>query len=189
MFRLRAQGPLRSGALAAWLSILVPFLLLGGCASMSEEQCRRADWAERGRQDGSRGEPEGRIEAHREACAKAGVAPDVARWRQGWLEGVRNYCTPRWAWQIGTEGRSYQGACRNFDEAVFLRWYRAGQDVRKTRSEREERQREIEQAEKDLKKAQKDEERRALRARIRRLDEEQARLRRLLEAQMSGAPM
>ena len=170
---------------AAALAVL---LALAGCESMSEGQCQRADWYERGRFDGNMGEPEGRLQAHRQACAKAGITPDEMRWRQGWVEAVRGYCTPRWAWQIGTENRSYKGACRDFDEAVFLRWYQAGKDVHKTRSEREATQREIERLEKELQKAQKDEERRALRERIRRLDAEQARLRRLLDALMTGAP-
>lgn len=172
----------------SWIPLLAALALLAGCETMSEDQCRRADWYQRGQRDGNQGEPERHIEAHRKACAKAGVVPDETRWRQGWREGVRGYCTPRWAWQIGTENRSYHGACRDFDEAVFLRWYNAGKDVHKTKSEREARQREIERLEKDLQKAQKDEERRALRERIRRLDEEQARLRRLLDAQMTGAP-
>lgn len=162
--------------------------MLAGCATMSEDQCRKTDWYQRGVRDGNQGEPERHLDAHRQACAKAGVAPDETRWRQGWREGVRGYCTPRWAWQIGTENRSYRGACRDVDEAVFLRWYQAGKDVHKTKSERDEKQREIERLEKDLQKAQKDDERRALRERIRRLDEEQARLRRLLDAQMTGAP-
>lgn len=172
----------------ALAALIAAGALLAGCESMSEGQCQRADWYERGRFDGSMGEPEGRLQAHRQACAKVGIAPDEVRWRQGWVEAVRSYCTPRWAWQIGTENRSYRGACRDFDEAGFLRWYHAGKDVYKTRSERDERLREIERLEKDLQKAQKEEERRALRQRIRRLDEEQARLRRLLDAQMGGAP-
>lgn len=173
---------------AAGVHGLLLAALLAGCASMSPEQCLQADWYERGRLDGTFGEPETRLDAHRKACAEVGVVPDAALWRQGWLETVRRYCTPGHAWTIGTEGRSYQGACRDFDEPEFLRWYRAGKDVYKTRSERDARQREIEQAEKDLQKAKSPEERKQLRERIRRLDEEQARLRRLLEAQMSGAP-
>jgi hypothetical protein len=170
------------------LALAAAAALLAGCESMSERQCQRADWYERGRFDGNMGEPESRLQDHRQACAKAGIVPDEVRWRQGWVEAVRGYCTPRWAWQMGTENRSYKGACRDFDEAVFLRWYQAGKDVYKTTSERDEKQREIERLEKELQKAQKEEDRRALRQRIRRLDEEQARLRRLLDAQMSGAP-
>jgi hypothetical protein len=162
--------------------------LLAGCESMSEDQCRRADWTERGRDDGRSGEPEGYIENHRKACAKAGVVPDDRRWRQGWGEGVRSFCIPRVAWQRGLDNGSYEGACRDLDESSWLAWFRAGQDARKTRNEREHRQREIEKLEEQLKKADKDEERKSLREKIRQLDVEQTRLRRLLEAQMSGAP-
>jgi len=162
--------------------------LLAGCESMSEDQCRRADWYERGREDGRTGEPDSYVDAHHKACAKVGVVPDDRRWRQGWTEGARSYCVPRMAWQRGLDNGSYQGACRDFDEANWLAWYRAGQDAHKTRSEREAREREIDKLEEQLKKADKEDDRKALRERIRQLDVEQARLRRLLEAQLGGAP-
>lgn len=168
--------------------LLLPALLLVGCETMTEDQCRKADWAERGRADGRGGEPESHLDAHRRACAKAGVTPDERRWRQGWAEGARDFCVPRVAWQRGLDNRSYHGSCRDFDEAVWLRWYRAGKDAHATRSERDARRAEIERAEKELEKAQREDERKALREKIRRLDIEQARLRRLLDAQMSGAP-
>ena len=162
--------------------------LLAGCETMSEDQCRKADWFERGRSDGSRGEPESRVDAYRSACAKAGVVPDDRRWRQGWADGVRGYCVPRVAWRAGLESRSYHGACRDHDEALFLRWYRAGKDAHATRQERDARQREIESLEEQLKKAEKDDERKSLREKIRQLDAEAARLRRLLELQLGAAP-
>lgn len=172
----------------ALLSASLLLLALAGCETMSEDQCRRADWGERGRADGRNGEPEDHVEAHRRACAKANVQPDERRWRQGWAEGVRSYCVPQVGWQRGLDNRSYYGACRDFDEAQFMRWYRAGQDAWRTRSEREAKQREIDKLEDRLKKAQKDDERRTLREQIRQLDIEQARLRRLYDAQLGGAP-
>lgn len=173
---------------ASLLSLLALALLLAGCESMSEDQCRKADWFERGRSDGREGEGEARIDAHRKACAKAGVVPDERRWRQGWADGARSFCVPREAWRHGLADRSYNGSCRDFDEAVWLRWYRAGKDAHATRSERDAKKREIDKAEEQLKKAEKEDERKALRERIRQLDAEHARLRRLLDAQMSGAP-
>lgn len=161
---------------------------LSGCETMTEDQCRKADWAERGRADGRNGDPESHIDAHRKACAKAGVVPDDRRWRQGWAEGVRAYCVPTMAWRAGLDNRSYRGACRDFDEPVFLRWHQLGQDAYKTRTERDTRQREIDKAEEQLKKASKEEDRKALREKIRQLDAEHARLRRLLDVQMQGAP-
>jgi flagellar motility protein MotE (MotC chaperone) len=165
--------------------------MLAGCETMTEDQCRKAaaaDWAERGRADGRNGEPESHLDAHRKACAKAGVAPDERRWRQGWVEGVKAYCVPASAWKAGLDNRSYRGACRDFDEPVFLRWHQLGQDAYKTRSERDARQREIGKLEEQLKKAEKEDERKALREKIRQLDSEMARLRRLLDVQMGGAP-
>lgn len=168
-------------------------LMLAGslvaCETLSEDQCRKADWAERGRLDGRNGEPEAFLEAHRRACAKAGITPDDRRWRQGWADGAREFCVPRVAWQRGLDNRGYSGSCRDFDEAVWLRWYRAGKDAHATRSEREAKQREIAQAEEQLKKADKEDLRKALRERIRQLDAEQARLRRLLELQLRAAPV
>jgi major membrane immunogen (membrane-anchored lipoprotein) len=162
--------------------------LLAGCESMSEDQCRRADWHQRGRDDGRTGEPDGYIDSHHKACAKAGVVPDARLWRQGWAEGIRSYCVPHVAWQRGLDNGNYQGACRDFDEASWLAWYRAGKDAHKTRSERDSRQREIGKLEEQLKKSEKEDERKTLREKIRQLDIEQARLRRLLDAQISGAP-
>ena len=162
--------------------------LLAGCETMTESQCRTADWLERGRSDGSRGEPESQLDAHRRACAKAGITPDERRWRQGWVDGARSFCVPAAAWRHGLDNRSYHGSCRDFDEAIWLRWYRAGKDAYATRSERDAKRREIDKAEEQLKKAEKEEERKALREKIRQLDGEQARLRRLLDMQMGAAP-
>ena len=169
-------------------SCLVLPLLLAGCASMSEDQCRRADWFQQGERDGVAGQPPGRIDAHREACAKAGVAPDATRWQQGWYRGVASYCTPRVAWNEGSRNRSYQGACRHLDEPAFLRWHRLGVDIHKARTERDRIQTDIDRAEAQLKKAEKEDERKQLRDRIRQLDLDKARVRRLIETLELGAP-
>lgn len=162
------------------LIVLTP-LLLPACESMSEDQCRRADWQQRGERDGQQGQSAGRIDAHREACAKAGVVPDAARWRQGWQRGVLTYCTPRSAWSEGSRNQAYQGACRHLDETGFLRWHQAGIDLYKARQQRDGVKRDIDKAEAQLKKAEKDDERKTLRERIRALDQDHARLRRLVE--------
>jgi hypothetical protein len=165
-----------------WLVSPVVLALLGGCASMSEEQCRRADWPAQGERDGRQGQPASRIAEHREACAKAGVTPDAAAWQRGWQRGVIVYCSPRSAWSEGTRNQGYQGACRDLDEPGFLRWHAAGIDLYKARQQRDGVKRDIEKAEAQLKKAEKEDERKALRERIRALDHDHARLRRLVDA-------
>lgn len=161
---------------------------LAGCASMNQDECRLADWYQRGVADGREGQSDGRIGDHRKACNKAGIAPDEAQWRRGWAEGVRSFCVPRIAWQQGLNNRSYNGACRDLDEADWKRWYRLGNDAYRTKSERESREREIQKLEDQLKKAKTDDERKSLRDRIRQLEDERSRLRRLLDTQMRAEP-
>lgn len=48
---------------------------LAGCASMSESECRVADWGRVGYTDGARGDSESRVAAYTEDCGKIGITP------------------------------------------------------------------------------------------------------------------
>lgn len=161
---------------------------LAGCETLSEDQCRKADWYRIGQTDGSEGRNDRWIDAHRRACSKANVMPDERVWLQGWAEGVRSFCTPRQAWRTGLADNTYSGACRDHNESLFLRYHDAGKAAYKTRKERESVARDIGKAEDELKKADKDDLRRALREKIRRLDDDYARLGRQLDRQMREEP-
>lgn len=161
---------------------------LAGCETLSEDQCRKADWLLIGQKDGNDGRNDRWIDAHRRACSKVNIVPDERIWLRGWAEGVRNFCTPRRAWRLGLADSTYSGACRDHGESVFLRYYEAGRAAYKTRKERESVEREIGKAEEELKKADKDDVRKTLRDKIRRLDDEHARLGRQLERQMREEP-
>lgn len=164
-------------------------VLLAGCASMSEGECRRADWFERGLGDGRSGTLPSRVQSHREACAKAGVEPDEARWQAGWSEGVKSYCTPNSAWNQGLRNLPYQGACARLDEPTFLRYHRAGQMVHRARQELTQNGVAMARLEEELKKATKDEDRRRLREELQRAERERTRLTALLlTLELAGPP-
>lgn len=163
-------------------------IALAGCETLSEDQCRKADWYGIGQKDGNDGRNDRWIDAHKRACSKANVVPDERTWMRGWAEGVRSYCTPRQAWRSGLSDYSYSGACRDLNETLFLRYYDAGKAAYKTRKERETIQKDIGKAEDELKKADKDDVRKALREKIRRLDDEYARLGRQLDRQLREEP-
>ena len=181
--RLRAGA--RAGVLVAAAGAGA---LLGGCASMTEGQCRRADWYERGLEDGREGRPALWLDAHRQACARAGVQPDAARWLDGWAQGNRAYCTPRSGWQSGALNRGYGGACRDRDEDAFMRAYAAGQAVWRTRQELQRSWEEVERLELELRRVTRDEDRQRIRQRLAWLDVERRRLRLLLETQELTRP-
>ena len=56
---------------------------LGGCASLSKDECLNADWQDIGVRDGANGQPEEYLIQHSTACAKVGVTPDRTRWLAG----------------------------------------------------------------------------------------------------------
>lgn len=103
--------------------------LLASCASMSEKECLSADWHDQGYRDGRNGQSLSRIEDHREACAKVGVAPDLAAYKAGRAKGILEYCTADNGVREGRRGASYRNACPPELEGRFLDHYRAGKRV------------------------------------------------------------
>jgi hypothetical protein len=109
-------------------------LALSGCASLSEDECRTADWESVGYIDGTRGYTRGRIEEHSEACSKIGIAPDTKLYEEGRLRGLEEFCTPRNGVRVGEQGRSYGGVCPLDLEPGFMRGYDIGRDLHDLKS-------------------------------------------------------
>ena len=53
------------------------FFVLSGCAIQGINECHYADWRTIGYEDGAHGINASRINKHRNACAKHGIAPDL----------------------------------------------------------------------------------------------------------------
>ncbi|WP_209316079.1 MULTISPECIES: DUF2799 domain-containing protein [unclassified Brevundimonas] len=87
-------------------------LLMGGCASMNEDQCRAGDWGGQGYRDGERGFPMERLDAHAKACSKYGIAPEPAPYRSAREDGLRGYCRFERGFDAGRRGENYHGVCR-----------------------------------------------------------------------------
>lgn len=99
---------------------LALLLALAGCATLTPEECRTADWYRIGVADGAEGWGTGRIEQHRRACAETGVSPDAAAWLRGRLAGLRQYCTPATAHEVGRRGGAIAPGCTE-GELVTMR--------------------------------------------------------------------
>jgi len=112
------------------LIILLPgLLLLNGCATMSKEECRQADWYLKGVDDANQGYPLDRVIEHGKACAKLNIVPDMKEYRAGHTKGARLYCVPSKAYDEGRKGAAYNGICAADLEPQFLRAYRDGQEL------------------------------------------------------------
>jgi len=162
---------------------------LGGCASMSESECQRADWYQKGVQDGRDGQTRERVEDHAQACGKVGIQPDEARWQSGWAEGVRRYCRPVNGWQLGLKGEFYRGVCADQPEgAAFEDYYQSAKRIYDVGQQIDRNYRDMQRLERDLAEAKTDEERKRLRGLLRELDIEQQRLRQRQRMEMLSAP-
>ncbi len=113
---------------AFWMA-LIALLSVTGCASLSKDECRHADWRVIGYEDGARGYEAGRIARHREACARHGIVPDFDVYEKGRLEGLREYCRPEKGYRLGATGTHYDGVCPDAYEAGFIAAYREGKEV------------------------------------------------------------
>jgi hypothetical protein len=112
-------------------SILLSLLVIGlaGCATMSGDECATSDWTAVGYEDGSRGYTSGHFSKHRKACAKHGITPDFQAYQQGRSQGLVEFCQPGRGFNLGANGRQYNGVCSVELEADFLDAYRVGQQL------------------------------------------------------------
>ena len=125
----------RQTLLACFASLLTA-ALLGGCATgMSKDECALADWQTIGYEDGLRGFPAERIGAHRVACAKHQVAPNLAAYSAGRERGLREFCQPKNGFRVGLQGGGYANVCSGPTEAVFIDSYRYGKQIHDARAE------------------------------------------------------
>lgn len=109
--------------------LLLCAAVVSGCASLSEDECRTADWREIGYADGSQGARTSRLAEHRKACAKFGVRVGLDDYNIGHAEGVRRFCHGSSGFANGRQGYVYQGICPADLESEFLAGYDEGKEV------------------------------------------------------------
>ena len=115
---------------------LLTAALLGACATgMSKNECALADWQTIGYEDGLRGWPAERIGAHRVACAKHQVTPNLAAYTAGRERGLREYCQPKNGFRAGLPGAGYANVCSGPSEPLFVDSYRYGRQIHDARAE------------------------------------------------------
>lgn len=116
--------------LAIWLSVV-----LAGCATMSPEECQRANWADLGLQDGLAGQSMSMLDARMQDCTKAGVGVDTGHYVTGRAQGLQIFCRLENAIPLGLNGGNYEGVCPPMIDAEFRRRFAMGRAVYNLRSE------------------------------------------------------
>lgn len=121
---------------------LLALALLAGCASLSENQCQSGDWYGIGIRDGSNGRLPTYFQKHVKACSKYGITPLPDPWSKGRIEGLKLYCTPQKAYEIGRRGVRPAPVCTATEAAAMARpnafgrkYYEIGQEIRRLQNE------------------------------------------------------
>jgi len=109
--------------------------VMSGCASMSQDECRLADWYSVGFEDGARGHSADHIGQHREDCAEHGIAPDFQAYQSGRSAGLAEFCQPANGFHYGAGGSSYTGVCPAELEQGFLPAYQDGRQLHQLQSQ------------------------------------------------------
>ncbi len=109
--------------------LMLVMLALGGCSSMSKNECLTVDWRTVGYEDGVDGYPGDRIAQHRKACAKYGVTTDLVAYQQGREQGLGEYCQPANGYRIGVRGWGYGGVCPANLEPAFVAAFNSGHEL------------------------------------------------------------
>lgn len=125
-------------------------MVVGGCATMSPEECAVADWEHLGERDGRFGQPPEFFGRRASDCEEAGYGADQTAWRRGWDRGIADFCTPDNGFRKGLEGYSYEHICPGLLESDFLEGYEPGIAVHDAQSRLEQTESEVERVEKRL---------------------------------------
>lgn len=162
--------------------LLTAAATLAGCNTLSEKECRNADWVRIGQQDGANGYTAARIDEHAKACGEIGIKPDARAYARGREQGLQSYCQPLVGRSKGAEGASYYGVCTGPGEAAFMRGYSVGKqihDLKKLQDGNRRQRKELtdQLAKKDIK----EDETKRIRRDLDRLDQDDRRLQRLVE--------
>ncbi|ANW23887.1 hypothetical protein BA953_06415 [Vibrio coralliilyticus] len=89
---------------------------LMACVASTEQLAKEGDWYEIGYQDGVRGQAQ---RPFKELASLGSVKQ--GDYDQGYLSGIKEYCNPNVAYQIGLTGQYYEGVCEGTADAQKFR--------------------------------------------------------------------
>ncbi len=172
------------------LCLALLLLALAGCESMSESECKVADWGRTGFNDGARGESERRLADYTQDCGKIGIRPNAQAYRQGWDAGIQRFCTAANGWREGVAGHEYQETVCIGQPGfqVFSRYLSDGMQVYHTSQQISSNTQEANRLQKKLESKISDDEKKQIRRQLQDIDRDQYHLRRRLDQQRQMAP-
>lgn len=95
----------------SWLATAAAFLMLAGCATMNEQECRVADWHAVGYQHGANGQGTQSFSEYQSDCADHNIRADFQAFKAGHESGLSDFCVFERGQNLGLKGASYNAHC------------------------------------------------------------------------------
>lgn len=109
-------------------------LTIAGCAALAltacvphltKQQCLTINWYQMGYADGQQGRNPRNLQQDIQDCAKFKIPVNTPAYQRGWRAGVRVYCRPNNAYNMGVNGKTYNHICPSNMASRFDRaWHR-----------------------------------------------------------------
>ena len=93
------------------LLIATVLLVLAGCATMNEQECRVADWYAIGYQHGANGQGTQSFSEYQSDCADHSIRADFQAFKEGHRSGLSDFCVFERGKGLGLRGASYNANC------------------------------------------------------------------------------
>jgi hypothetical protein len=90
---------------------VLSILFIAGCASISEEECRKGNWEAFGYRDAMRGTYEPKTNDYRKDCSEYGVSVKGVEYMKGFESGLKDYCTFNRGLEMGVAGKNAHKYC------------------------------------------------------------------------------
>lgn len=149
----RGRGVVQQGRRVAAGLLLWPLAaLLGGCATLSADECHNANWRDLGHTEGAQGYRMTRFREHIKACSAHGVSPVLDDYLKGHRAGLAQWCErPSAGFERGRSGGDRpEGLCEPTQARAILAAWEHGHGVRQAELDYERAERDYEQARHDL---------------------------------------
>jgi hypothetical protein len=120
-------------------TVFIAVLCLVGAActtapEMAPQECASADWRSLGYSDGAAGKTQANFSVREQICLNAGYDANLTAYNQGHEEGVRIFCQPERAFQLGAGGSSAALTCPPDLEGQFRAALNSGRELYQSRS-------------------------------------------------------
>jgi hypothetical protein len=107
------------------LALLLCSLFLSGCALIDQYQCPRLNLYQMGLNDAENGSFKQNVDPKIQICKKYNPNLNAAQYSAGYAKGLKRYCDPTYAYQLGTQGVVYHSVCsRVKQKKANAAWHR-----------------------------------------------------------------